>query len=120
MLIAPPLFYDTIMREIPSGKLVTTTQIREKLARENDADFTCQLTAGIFVSIVANASEQRPDNKIPFWRTLKPNGELNPKYPGGVQAQSEQLKSEGHTIIQKGRTNIRYFVENYEEKLFDL
>ncbi len=29
MLIAPPLFYDEIMKKIPSGKLITTTEIRK-------------------------------------------------------------------------------------------
>lgn len=78
------------------------------------------ITAGIFVSIVAWASYQRSDDKTPYWRTLKANGELNPKYPGGVEAQKEKLEAEGHVIIQKGRKNIRYFVQDYENALFDL
>lgn len=45
---------------------------------------------------------------------------MNPKYPGGVMAQKEKLEAEGHVIIQKGRINIRYFVENYEDALFEL
>lgn len=60
------------------------------------------------------------DDKTPFWRTLKANGELNEKYPGGAMAQKEKLEAEGHTIIQKGRKNIRYYVKNYERVLFDL
>ena len=38
----------------------------------------------------------------------------------GVKAQKEKLEAEGHTIIQKGRTNIKYFVKDYESVLFDL
>ena len=34
----------------------------------------------------------------PYWRTLKSKGELNEKYPGGVEAQATHLKAEGHTI----------------------
>jgi hypothetical protein len=34
----------------------------------------------------------------PYWRTLKGKGELNEKYPGGVEAQAEKLKAEGHEI----------------------
>ena len=30
------------------------------------------------------------------------------------------VESEGHTIIQKGRKNIRYYVKDYETFLFDL
>ena len=89
-------------------------------AKLNDADFTEPITAGIFVSIAAWASFQRTENETPFWRTLKANGELNAKYPGGVEAQKEKLEAEGHTIIQKGRTNIRYYVKDYEEALFEL
>lgn len=78
------------------------------------------MTAGIFVSIVAWASHQRPENETPYWRTLKANGELNAKYPGGVEAQKEKPEAEGHTIIQKGRTNIKYFVKDHEKALFEL
>ena len=86
----------------------------------NGADFTEPITAGIFVSIVAWASDQRSENKTPYWRTLKANGELNAKYPEGIKAQREKLEAEGHTIIQKGRKNIRYYVKDYENSLFDL
>lgn len=78
------------------------------------------MTAGIFVSIVAWAIHQRPENETPYWRTLKANGELNAKYPGGVEAQKEKPEAEGHTIIQKGRTNIKYFVKDHEKALFEL
>ena len=90
------------------------------LRKLNEADFTEPITAGIFVSIAAWASYQRSENETPYWRTLKANGELNPKYPGGVEAQKEKLEAEGHTIIKKGRTNIRYFVKDYSDVLFKL
>ena len=47
-------------------------------------------------------------------------GELNAKYPGGVEAQKEMLEKEGHIVIQKGRTNIKYYVNDYEKALFTL
>lgn len=72
------------------------------------------------MSIVAWASFQRTEDETPYWRTLKANGELNPKYPGGIEAQKEKLESEGHTIIEKGRKNIKYYVKDYENALFDL
>lgn len=120
MYFAPPLTYDTIMKKIPYGKVVTVGMIRDYLARENEADFTDPITAGIFVSIAAWASYQRTEDKTPYWRTLKANGELNPKYPGGVEAQKEKLEAEGHTIIRKGRTNIKYYVKDYKETVFGL
>lgn len=120
MYFAPPITYDEIMKIIPYGKVITVGAIREYLAKKNHADFTEPITAGIFVSIAAWASYQRAENETPYWRTLKANGELNAKYPGGTEAQKQKLEAEGHIIIQKGRTNIRYFVKDYETALFEL
>ncbi|MDE5590212.1 MAG: MGMT family protein [Acetatifactor sp.] len=120
MYFAPPMDYDKVMKRVPCGKVITVGMIREYFAKLSGADFTEPITAGIFVSIAAWASSQRTQDETPWWRTLKANGELNPKYPGGVTAQREKLEAEGHVIIQKGRTNIRYFVDNYEDALFEL
>lgn len=120
MYFAPPMDYDRVMGRVPFGKLLTVGLIREKFAKENGADFTEPITAGIFVSIAAWASFQRGEDGTPYWRTLKAGGELNPKYPGGVQAQKQRLEQEGHTVIQRGRTNIRYYVKDYEQSLFSL
>lgn len=120
MYFAPPLTYDEIMKKVPYGKVITVGMIRDYLAKENGADFTDPLTAGIFVSIAAWASYQRTEDETPYWRTLKANGELNPKYPGGVDAQREKLEAEGHAIVRKGRTNIKYYVKDYEQAAFIL
>lgn len=120
MYFAPPIDYDRIMKQVPFGKLITVNKIREYFAKENGADFTEPMTAGIFVTIAAWASYQRADDKTPYWRTLKSKGELNDKYPGGIESQKEMLEKEGHTIIQKGRKNIKYFVEDYEKVLFEI
>ena len=68
--------------------------------------------------------------KVPYGKVItvggirdyfaKANGELNEKYPGGMEAQKEKLEEEGHTIVQKGRKNIRYYVKDYESVLFEL
>lgn len=120
MYFAPPLDYDAVMRRVPKGKVITVGDIREFFAARNDADFTDPITAGIFCSIAAWASFQRADDKTPYWRTLKANGELNPKYPGGVEEQKKLLETEGHMIIKRGRTNIRYYVKDYEQFLYRL
>ena len=120
MYFAPPLDYDKVMRRVPCGQLLTIGSIREYFAKQSGADFTEPITVGIFVSIVAWASFQRKEDKTPYWRTLKANGELNSKYPGRIEAQREMLEKEGHTIIQKGRKNIRYYVKDYENALYSL
>ena len=106
MYFAPPIDYDEVMKKIPYGKVITVGKIREYFAELSGADFTEPITAGIFVSIVAWASYQRSEDETPYWRTLKANGELNAKYPNGIEAQKEKLEAEGHAIIQKGRKNI--------------
>ena len=120
MVIAPPIDYNEIMSHIPLGKVITITEIRDYLAEKYDADFTCPLTAGIFISLAAQASEERSTGRIAYWRTLKRDGELNAKFPGGVEYQKMMLEKEGHTFVTRGRKNIRYFVEDYEDKLYDL
>ncbi len=121
MVIAPAIDYDEIMKQIPEGEVITSTQIREIIAKKYGADFTCQLTAGIFINIVANAANESELEGIeavtPYWRTLKKDGELNEKYPGGVDSQRLLLVLEGHEIIQKGK---RFFVKDYEEKLYEI
>ena len=118
MYFAPPNDYDRAMRRVPRGMVTTVGEIRAFFAREAGADFTEPITAGVFVSIAAWASFQRQADEIPYWRTLKAGGELNPKYPGGVEAQREKLEAEGHTVIRRGRKNFRYYVENYEKVLY--
>ncbi len=117
MLIAEPMAYNDMMAQIPRGKLITTVEIRRHLAEKAGADFTCPLTAGIFVNLAARASIERDHDQIPFWRTLRAGGELNEKYPGGIVAQRELLEAEGHQIVQRGK---RYFVADYEKRLAKL
>lgn len=120
MYFAPPMDYDAVMKKVPAGKVITVGKIREHFARISGADFTEPITAGIFVSIAAWASFQRGgEDETPYWRTLKANGELNEKYPGGIEAQREKLEEEGHTVIQRGRKNLRYYVKDYEKVLFE-
>ena len=61
------------------------------------------------------ASEGEKDI-TPYWRTLKANGELNPKYPGGVEAQMARLEEEGHTI-EPGRGKKPSRVKDFEGAL---
>lgn len=118
MLLAPPLAYDAIMNQIPKGKLTTSDRIRASLAKTYNADWTCGLTGGIFINIAANASVERKGiNETPYWRTLKKDGELNEKFPDGIEGQKLLLEMEGHKIIQKGK---RYFVGDYESKLHEI
>jgi len=107
-----------IMKGIRRGKLLTITEICRTLAAKHGARACCTLTAGIFIMTAANAAEEaaRSGGKldIPYWRTLKANGYLNEKYPGGIEAQRRLLEQEGHRIVHKGA---KAFVEHYEKSL---
>lgn len=39
----------------------------------------------------------------PWWRTLKGEGALSPKYPGGVERQRKLLEAEGHAVEARGK-----------------
>lgn len=40
MFFAPPIYYDELMKKVPTGKLITISQMRDYLAKKNNADFT--------------------------------------------------------------------------------
>ncbi len=108
MLIPKPLDVDSYVRKIKPGQIRTQTQMREELARKAGADYTCPLTSGIFARIVAEAAEeeraQGRSDTAPYWRLVKEDGSLNPKFPGGVDAQARNLENEGHRILRAGKT----------------
>jgi len=107
MLIPTPKLVDEVVRNVPKGKLVTVGEIRKKLAYDHAADVTCPLTTGIFVRIVAEAANEESLNGTkrvtPYWRVVRDNGELNPKFPGGVRQQSRYLREEGFSVVRNGK-----------------
>jgi len=120
IVVPAPLEVDAIMRRVPKGKLVTISEIRAALAKKHEVNVCCPITTGIFAWIAANAAEESAaDGKkqiTPYWRTLKTGGELNPKYPGGVERLRKLLKAEGHRVVAKGK---RFVVADYEKSLFN-
>ena len=121
VVIPAPREVDALMRRVPEGKLVTINEIRKALAKKHDASIGCPITTGIFAWVAANAAEeQRQEGKkdtTPYWRTLKTGGEVNPKYPGGVEKQRRLLEEEGHKVVQKGKRSV---VVDYEKSLMEL
>jgi hypothetical protein len=117
-VIPAPMEVDELMRRVPKGKLTTIDQMRSVLAQRHGATIACPITTGIFAWISAHAAAEAEaegkTNNTPYWRTLKSNGELNPKYPGGIAELTRRISDEGHRVIQKGQ---RFLVENYEAKL---
>lgn len=123
MLIPKPMDVDALIRKAKRGKLLTVSEIRSKLARDNEVDTTCPLTTGIFVRIVAEAAEEElRDGKkrvTPYWRVIRDDGSLNEKFPGGVNAQARRLKEEGHSI-SPGQGNRPPKLQDFEKALMRL
>lgn len=121
MAIPSPQEVNDFMVAVPKGRLITTNEIRAYIAHKHHADIGCPLTCGIFTWIAAHAAEEAAlegqANITPYWRTLKSKGELNPKFPGGIDNQKMRLEAEGHKVVQKGK---KYVVENYEKYLMDI
>ncbi|MGA3284610.1 MAG: hypothetical protein ABSD57_09160 [Verrucomicrobiota bacterium] len=118
-VIPAPREVDVLMKQVPKGRVVTINELRHALAKKHKTDFACPITTGIFSWIAAHAAaeaEAAGAKRItPYWRTLKTGGELNPKYPGGVEGMARRLGAEGHKIVQKGK---RFFVPDYQRALF--
>lgn len=119
-----PAEVEAAMRAVPPGRLATVFGIGESLARQHGASIGCTVTTAIFASMVAQAahedeqsSEKSGGREItPYWRTLKANGELNAKYPGGIGNLMNRLEAEGHVVVQRGK---RFLVEDFAKKTID-
>ena len=107
-----------IMKQVPKGKLITIVEICKKIAKQYGVSACCSLTTGIFIMTAANAAEEASKMgkslDIPYWRTLKSGGFLNPKYPGGQEAHKNLLEKEGFKVIQKGKN---FLVRDFQKYL---
>jgi hypothetical protein len=119
-VIPAPREVDALMRRVPEGKIITINELRQALANKHGASIACPITTGIFAWIAAHAAEEGraagEKDTTPYWRTLKTGGEINPKYPGGVEAICRKLRKEGHKIAKKGK-HVR--VADYENALWN-
>lgn len=73
MLIATPQIIEDYIKSIPQGKTVDIKTIRKDLAIEYNAEYTCPVTTGIFLRIVAEANYEKLKNDkniAPFWRVI--------------------------------------------------
>jgi hypothetical protein len=107
MVIPAPIEVDEIMKTVKKGKILTINDIRRRLSEKHKVETACPITTGIFAWIASHAAEEErlagKKRITPYWRTIKSTGELNEKYPGGIEAQKKMLEEEGHEIVQKGK-----------------
>ncbi len=116
MLIASPLEVQDVLLRVPRGRVLRMGDLRATLATKFNADYTCALTTGIFLRIVAEAAlEERggAGPKVPYWRAVRDDGELVDKLPGGVAAQAGLLETEGVHVLHLGKRVVVSNVEHY-------
>jgi hypothetical protein len=103
MLVPSPREVEAFIRTVRKGSVTTVSEIRRALAESHSVDVTCPLTTGIFIRIAAEAAEEEAlAGKVritPYWRVVKDDGSLNPKFPGGVARQAARLREEGRRIL---------------------
>jgi hypothetical protein len=103
MVLPAPRDVEVAMRGIRKGRVAPVSRIREVLAGKYGVDTACPLVTGIFVRIAAEAAEEDAragkTRITPYWRVVKDDGSLNPKFPGGAERQAERLRDEGHRIV---------------------
>jgi alkylated DNA nucleotide flippase Atl1 len=119
LVIAAPAEVDALMKRVPRGRVTTINALRTALAQKHRTEAACPVTTGIFAWIAAHAADEAAADgakKItPWWRTLKKDGELNAKYPGGLAAQRRRLAVEGHRCVARGK---RVLVADFADSLF--
>lgn len=119
VVLVNPSDVTALMQQVPPGRVTTLVEICQWLAQKYQVKGCCTLTAGIFVMTAANAAEgarqESRDLGIPYWRTLKADGYLNEKFPGGLEGHKALLEAEGFSVVQKGK---RYRVAGLRDALF--
>ncbi len=100
MCIPTPRLLEQYIRHIPKGIKVSIETMRTDIALETHADFTCPLTSGIFLRIVAEAAleqlAQHGDLQriTPFWRVVDPGSKLAKKLSCGTDFIVQQRMAE--------------------------
>ncbi|MFN6063187.1 MAG: hypothetical protein ACK49K_07855 [Bacteroidota bacterium] len=100
LFIPSPKLIDEYIQHIGFGKRIDTKTLRKDLALEHNADYTCPVTTGIFLRIVAEANYEKLQQGIslkeitPFWRVIEPNSALAKKLTFGQEFLVQQIDNE--------------------------
>lgn len=99
----------SIVKKIGKGKLVTLSQIRQRLSKDFAVQTACP--ASITKALQALSKEEK---SVCYWRVVKQNGELITKFPDGVKGHALLLEKEGFEIDFSKKPPV---VVGYESKL---
>lgn len=107
MLIASPAVIEEYVKNIPRGRTASVKAMREELASQHGAEFTCPTSTGIFLRVVAEAAWERHlageslDIITPFWRVLDSDSPLASKLACGADFIAEQRGQEAVSGAKK-------------------
>jgi alkylated DNA nucleotide flippase Atl1 len=105
-----------LVAQIPSGQVVTSDVLRRKLADQFGVEVACPYDTKMALLAISNDSSLNHSGlNVPYWRVVKANGELMPKFAGGLEAQVALLKSEGFTVDDSGK---KPRIKPFKDKLF--
>jgi alkylated DNA nucleotide flippase Atl1 len=111
----------SLIGKVPRGRIATISTLQSAVGRKHSADMGCPVTTGIFVWICAHASEEleakRAGSGAPYWRVIKSDGSLNPKFPGGIERQAERLGQEGIATEERGAKTYVVNVDHFQCRL---
>lgn len=100
MYISTPAEIEAYIAQIPRGVWVDLPKLRNDLAAAHGADWTCPLTTGIFLRILAEAHVERvreglsDEPACPFWRVISPSSPLAKKFSLGPDYILEKRQQE--------------------------
>lgn len=97
MLLPSPATLKAAIQTIPTGQLLTTERLRQRLAAQFHVEAVCPVTTRRSLKALAQTDDS------PYWRVINADGGLNADFPGGVSAQADHLRSEGVTIDVSGK-----------------
>ena len=101
MFVGTPEIVDAYIRNLPAGMPASLQQMRKDLAADNNAEYSCPITAGIFLRIVAEAAYEEYlagksiKNIAPFWRMIDRKAPVVKKLTFGTGFIAAQRAKEG-------------------------
>lgn len=105
LLLPTPLLIGEVIASTPRGRVITASQLRQRLAEKFNAEDTCPLMTGMFATILAGVVvedlTQHRKPRWPVWRLVRDDGTLHPKWPLDPLYRAAMLRQEGVRLTRR-------------------